>query len=338
MSQPADRPGRIPRIGEIDALRGFAMLGIVFINILQMTGMPRETGPAADDSAANLGAFVYEVTTYQRFFPIFTVLFGLGFAIFLRNAATRTDRPRVVLARRLVVLGVIGVLHSLLQHDEVLRWYAVGGVIIMLPASYLPRRWVLAAAWVLFVPGFVLNGVFLIPTLLLFGMALAQYEVPETLGRRGRQLATFFAVTLALSLLMGVYQYVGGVGPEHRGRSLPAGVVFAAMYAAGFLLLLRTPAGRVLRAVFAPVGKLALTNYLLATVLILAGEAVLDLGAEADYGAAALLGLAIGAVQVIISPIWLRFFRFGPFEWAWRCLTWWNVLPIRRDRSAQPVA
>ena len=32
---------------------------------------------------------------YERFYPIFSILFGIGFGIFLRRAALRTDRPRV---------------------------------------------------------------------------------------------------------------------------------------------------------------------------------------------------------------------------------------------------
>jgi uncharacterized protein len=33
---------------------------------------------------------------------------------------------------------------------------------------------------------------------------------------------------------------------------------------------------------------------------------------------------AIWLFQLIISPIWLKYFRFGPFEWLWRSLTYWK--------------
>jgi uncharacterized protein len=36
------------------------------------------------------------------------------------------------------------------------------------------------------------------------------------------------------------------------------------------------------------------------------------------------------------SPIWLRYFRFGPLEWCWRSLTYWQRQPMRR-RTAQPA-
>jgi uncharacterized protein len=43
--------------------------------------------------------------------------------------------------------------------------------------------------------------------------------------------------------------------------------------------------------------------------------------------------LAVWAVILIISPIWLRHFRFGPLEWAWRSLTYWKKQPFRIQPS-----
>jgi uncharacterized protein len=34
-------------------------------------------------------------------------------------------------------------------------------------------------------------------------------------------------------------------------------------------------------------------------------------------------------LQLIVSPIWLTYFRFGPFEWLWRSLTYWRLQPMR---------
>jgi uncharacterized protein len=38
--------------------------------------------------------------------------------------------------------------------------------------------------------------------------------------------------------------------------------------------------------------------------------------------------LAIWIVQLIVSPLWLRFFLFGPLEWVWRSLTYWKRQPF----------
>jgi uncharacterized protein len=38
----------------------------------------------------------------------------------------------------------------------------------------------------------------------------------------------------------------------------------------------------------------------------------------------------VWVIQLVLSPIWLRFFRFGPAEWLWRSLTYWRLQPLRR--------
>ena len=53
-----------------------------------------------------------------------------------------------------------------------------------------------------------------------------------------------------------------------------------------------------------------------------------------SHGVALLIVFAIFAAQLVISPIWLRHFRFGPAEWAWRSLTYWRMQPMRRSPAA----
>jgi uncharacterized protein len=36
--------------------------------------------------------------------------------------------------------------------------------------------------------------------------------------------------------------------------------------------------------------------------------------------------------QLIVSPIWLKHYRFGPLEWMWRSLTYWQRQPLRRTQ------
>ena len=42
----------------------------------------------------------------------------------------------------------------------------------------------------------------------------------------------------------------------------------------------------------------------------------------------AILVGCVWVLQLILSPIWLYFFRFGPAEWLWRSLTYWRIQPI----------
>jgi uncharacterized protein len=40
--------------------------------------------------------------------------------------------------------------------------------------------------------------------------------------------------------------------------------------------------------------------------------------------------VAIWVLQLVVSPIWLKHFRFGPLEWLWRSLTYLKTQPFRR--------
>ena len=74
-----------PRIHALDTLRGFALCGILIINIYQQVVFRGE----AAGSAPKMPEAV-QLLFYERFYPIFSILFGIGFGIFLRRAATRT--------------------------------------------------------------------------------------------------------------------------------------------------------------------------------------------------------------------------------------------------------
>jgi uncharacterized protein len=85
---------------------------------------------------------------------------------------------------------------------------------------------------------------------------------------------------------------------------------------------------------------MALTNYLLHSVL---GAVVflgwgLGLAGRADYAEQLLFVAGMWTLQLIVSPIWLRRFRFGPAEWLWRSLTYGEKQPMRRTASVEPSA
>jgi len=80
------------------------------------------------------------------------------------------------------------------------------------------------------------------------------------------------------------------------------------------------------------VGQMAFTNYLMHTVmcsLIFFGYGLNQFG-EWQYYHICLVAAAIWAFQLIVSPLWLRAFNFGPLEWLWRMLTYWRVPAMRR--------
>ena len=86
----------------------------------------------------------------------------------------------------------------------------------------------------------------------------------------------------------------------------------------------------------AAVGRLALTNYLLQTVIcttLFYGHGLGLFGRVERVGQFAIV-LGVSAVQLVFSVWWLKYFEFGPVEWAWRCLTYGRCLPLRREAGS----
>jgi uncharacterized protein len=91
----------------------------------------------------------------------------------------------------------------------------------------------------------------------------------------------------------------------------------------------------------AAVGRMALSNYLTHSIVcttLFYGYGFGLFGTINRTGLAAIV-LAIWIVQLVVSPIWLRSFRFGPAEWLWRSLTYWRLQPMRvHPEETQVVA
>ena len=78
-------------------------------------------------------------------------------------------------------------------------------------------------------------------------------------------------------------------------------------------------------------GRMALTNYIGQSaigVLIFYGVG-LGLGADTGLIYGELIALTVFIFEITFSGAWLRYFRFGPLEWIWRCLTYLRFFPIR---------
>ena len=85
----------------------------------------------------------------------------------------------------------------------------------------------------------------------------------------------------------------------------------------------------------APVGRMALTNYLVQTVVCVTIFYGYGFGQFGKIGATTgtLLALGIFVVQIVISKLWLKSFEYGPMEWIWRQLTYGKRLNLRRQTA-----
>lgn len=318
------------RIIELDVLRGFALCGIIFVNMGPVThfGWEADLGlPQLSNASGWL-----QLLVQQRFFPIFSLLFGISFALLLRSSTGRVAHPSVLLLRRLVFLAALGALHQFAQPGEALLPYAIVALVVLLPASWLPR-WVTAVGAVVLIVACLIvagGGISLIPGMFLLGSALVRYGVVDRIGTsRWVPLALFLFFT-AVSVPALVWQLQDIESSGFDVASGVAGLAMAGMYATGILVLLGTPLRRVLTSAFENLGRMALTNYVTATLLLLAVGALLDFPASTSWTTALLSCVAILVAQWAGSWVWLHYFRQGPLEWLWRIVTRWQPTPLRR--------
>jgi uncharacterized protein len=118
-----------------------------------------------------------------------------------------------------------------------------------------------------------------------------------------------------------------------------ASILVALGWASAVMLVCPSSRLRRFAAPFAAVGRMAFTNYLMDTFICTSIFYGFGWGLFGKVSRVQQAGfvLAIWVLQLMVSPIWLRHFQFGPFEWLWRSLTYLKVQPFQREQL-EPVA
>jgi uncharacterized protein len=100
----------------------------------------------------------------------------------------------------------------------------------------------------------------------------------------------------------------------------------------GFLMLYQKDSWRKRLSFFAPYGRMALTNYVMQSVIGTFLFFGWGLGYIGQFGALIcfLLGMGVIIIQTLFSKYWLKNFRYGPLEWLWRCGTYLKWQPFKR--------
>lgn len=187
--------------------------------------------------------------------------------------------------------------------------------------------------------------------LMLLGMALLKLDV-LTARRPARAYLAIAAAGFALGLPLVAFgarqHFAHGWSPDYSmlfgGLWNYWGSVFVAVGYVGLVMAVaRAGALPWLTSPLAAVGRTAFSNYILQTLIattIFYGHGFGLFGSAERTGQIAIV-LAIWLVQLALSPLWLRYFRFGPLEWVWRSLTYGErqtlrlqSLPTRTSRAA----
>ncbi|MCH2161023.1 MAG: hypothetical protein MK085_04025, partial [Phycisphaerales bacterium] len=189
------RPARIDhRIVAIDALRGFALFGILLVNAAffalpssDAMGISPDTGSTAD----RWTALLIEICAEMKFVAIFSLLFGAGLAIQHERAVAKGSPFLPFAYRRLAVLGLFGLIHALLiWYGDILFLYACYGAILVLLLRFSASTLAVIGVCVS-----VLWGIFACGVLVL--MVLAQPDVEFQAATGDTALRGFEAIQAA---------------------------------------------------------------------------------------------------------------------------------------------
>lgn len=392
MAPPAPKADRHT---SIDTLRGFAVLGILMMNIQgfamvsQAYMMPNVH---MDLTGANLDVWFYSHVFFaMKAMTTFSALFGAGIVLMLGEE----QQARLgVHYRRMIWLLVIGLIHAwIFWWGDILVPYALMGMLVVFARRMSVTGLMIFGSVLIVIAGLLMSAMFaFLPMMPEADLQQAFLPTPEMvtetvelyrqgfLARLGYNMEltsqaeiaqiTFFAPRLAGAMLIGMALFKMGFltlrwssrryaisaivalgiglpvtwyGAMHHvetgfaldqiwlGETINyfASPIVAFGYASVIMFLCKIGIVRLLLYPFTAAGRMAFTNYLTQTLtmtIIFVGPNFGTVEREDQLK----IVLLVWAAQLIISPLWLSVFRFGPLEWVWRSLTYWKFQPMRK--------
>lgn len=394
------------RIEVLDVLRGFALLGILVMNIQSFSMIEAAyMNPTAYGDLSGVNFCVWAVSHVffdQKFMTIFSLLFGAGILLMSEKNEASARSPAAMHYRRMFWLLVIGAAHAhLFWFGDILVTYAFAGSI-----AFLMRK--LQAAWLVVIglatialPSLLFVGIGVtvpywpadalkelqqdwapgpaavaqeiqtyrggwleqlghrVPTallvqtalvviytgwraggLMLLGMALFKWSILSA-----TKPVRFHATLASLGVLAGLPLILFGVHLAFESDWSGPGPLFfysqfnywgslglSLSYVSLICLAQRRGWFKRARSLLGSIGRMALTNYLLQTLIcttLFYGHGF-GLFGHLERWQQALVVLGVWGAQILFTQAWMRFYAQGPFEYLWRSLTYWRFHPIPR--------
>jgi len=399
------------RFGPIDALRGFALLGILVPNIVAFAWPMQAMSDPLVISDAPANAVAHTITSIvflMKFMFLFALLFGSGVIMYARkfdkaddegNYHTKIFHGASLWYLRCGILLCFGLMHAyLLWYGDILVLYALagltllwwvrrlnpklqfwGGLALFYMGSAFSAGLTCWAYWALteghmsmeemfgdptreivgytgsFFDAFktrffttlmiqIFMGVLMMPAIwgiMTMGMGLTRMRILT-----GEKSLGFYVKAAIICLGVGVPVTVFGYLYVHHTFDLapgflwqafaqPVGVPMAFGLGALVIALAKWAPARIITVPLAAVGRMALTNYFLHTILCTTFFYGYGFGkyASIEYPQLWLVVFTVWGINIVFSMLWLRVFTMGPFEWAWRVLTYRQLVPIVRHSA-----
>lgn len=398
----------------LDVLRGFALLGILIANSatfslynFQHPDSWKNFPTAIPDTVLN---FLTHAFVEGKFYSIFSLLFGVGFSIILTRNKNKGGNALLIFYRRLFILLLFGLAHSLLLWDgDILFFYAIAGMFLPLFTNtrnviLLRLAIILLLSPVIFdVLKIISNGKWNLSTPFLqqamaidkkYGIEglypgnwLIEYDTYRELRNwshsgfwwgwylriDGNRIVKVFAMFL-LGLYVGRKQWylhlekhkelLKRVQQVGLGLGIPSGIAFAWFaadkkslpdpagiwdtitytlnvaplalgYAATIALWYINGKFPKTFSLLKSVGRMALTNYIMQSIMGVLIYYGIGLGFGGKFGPAGYIPVAVVLflVQIVYSNLWFKYFQYGPLEWIWRQLTYGKRLQILKSKA-----
>lgn len=390
-------------------LRGFAILGIFIANLNAYTF----NWALTEDQKSTMllhsydgqMEFFHTMLITGKFYSIFSLLFGIGFAIYL-SKADQNNNILKLFKRRLLVLLLIGFLHLLIWTGDIVAFYAILGFLLIPLRKFSNKVLLILAAVCILIPiGLYalqmanpkifniaqwpaklaihldskigidsnesyykvgagnnfwmmlranLHGIFWryhdlifesrafkVIGMFLLGVVVGRTKIFANLNNHKKLFWTVAIAGFAIGIPLN-YFYADMKGPEYYQLMIEGlyktilysfGVApLALAYVASICLLYLKKSFKSTLDLIAPAGRMALTNYIMHSVIGLFTFTKLGLGID-NYGPTAftIFALVIFTFQIIFSTIWLRYFNYGPLEWLWRSATYRKWQKMRKQ-------
>src|SRR5262245_42394133 len=149
------------RLTAVDAARGFALLGIFLVNIRSFSEpfpLTMDPSPREGDPLTVVCHYGVKGLCEGKFYVLFSLLFGVGLVLQMRNVRDRGGSFFGVYLLRLVALAGFGLVHSLLfWYGDILLLYALAGTILMVLAYFCSARVLLGIGIGAFALGLVME-------------------------------------------------------------------------------------------------------------------------------------------------------------------------------------
>ncbi|KLI63600.1 DUF418 domain-containing protein [Aurantiacibacter marinus] len=393
------------RIGVLDALRGFALLGVLLANLTEFAVAPWMATDAQIAALSSAPAdtrthFILSWLVYGKANTLFATLFGIGFWVQMERLQKRDVAFETIYLRRLFILLAIGLVHmSFVWIWDILHVYALAGFLLFFMRGLSQRAFIIigislavfgspvlthliqisgffadastgfddaailsrqaasaAGNYTAIFAGFmrinwyewVAGG--MLYTWVLY--ALGRFLIGAYIARRGwvqraAELLPQYAKVMAVALPLGLAgQYINAAVSMDQMQPLFGSAelvdlvdyVSRPLTALGYacLIVLFFHSGlRPVAAIFAPVGRMALTNYIaqsffIAFLLFGVGPGLALSGREGTF-AFTIYALIFFAAQTVFSHFWLKVYAFGPLEYLWRWATYGDKPRLRRQ-------